>query len=201
MLVGVPIVLNHAAPRVMIAGTCDTVSTLFRQRFRWSLGTLQCLWKHRDALGRYGCFGRLMLPAQWLFQVALQALSPLVDLQVLWVLGTTASAWLDRGLHGRDWQPLPEAVAALYQVGFMYAFFVLVELVGALVAFRLDRERLRPLWSLAGQKFVYRQLMYLVLLKSIRTALQGIRAGWGKADRKGTALPGGSPAQGWRGQR
>src|SRR5258706_15723733 len=28
VLAAVPIVLNHAAPRVMIAGTCDTVSTL-----------------------------------------------------------------------------------------------------------------------------------------------------------------------------
>jgi cellulose synthase/poly-beta-1,6-N-acetylglucosamine synthase-like glycosyltransferase len=26
----------------------ETVAALFRQRFRWSLGTLQCLWKHKN---------------------------------------------------------------------------------------------------------------------------------------------------------
>jgi len=29
----------------------ETLAGLFRQRFRWTFGTLQCLWKHRDALG------------------------------------------------------------------------------------------------------------------------------------------------------
>ena len=28
----------------------DTIQGLLKQRFRWSFGTLQCLWKHRPAL-------------------------------------------------------------------------------------------------------------------------------------------------------
>jgi len=36
------------------------------------------------------------------------------------------------------------------------------------------------------QRFLYRQLMYAVLLKSVKTAFSGIRAGWGKLERKGT---------------
>ena len=36
------------------------------------------------------------------------------------------------------------------------------------------------------QRFLYRQLMYAVLIKSVKTALSGIRAGWGKLERKGT---------------
>ena len=163
----------------------DSFRTLFRQRFRWAFGTLQCLWKHRRAMARYGCFGRVMLPSLWLFQIAFQALSPLVDLQILWSLGNVAHAWM-RGHLERDWQLMPQAMTSLYVVGFMYAFFFVVELIGSAVAFKLDREDSRVLVWLFWQRFLYRQLMYAVLLKSIKTAFSGIRTGWGKLERKGT---------------
>ena len=59
-----------------------TLRMFFRQRFRWTYGTLQCLWKHRGALFRYGWFGWVAIPAVWLFQVFFQALGPLVDLKL-----------------------------------------------------------------------------------------------------------------------
>ncbi|MDQ6799371.1 MAG: glycosyltransferase, partial [Acidobacteriota bacterium] len=164
----------------------DSFTALFRQRFRWAFGTLQSLWKHRGALGRYGWFGGAMLPSLWLFQVIFQALSPLIDVQIIWTLGNVVSAWLWRGQHTGDWQPLPQALASLYIIGFMYAFFFVVELIGAIVAFKLDREDSRVLVWLFWQRFLYRQLMYGVLLKSLKTAVSGIRTGWGKLDRKGT---------------
>ncbi|HKB78669.1 MAG TPA: glycosyltransferase, partial [Thermoanaerobaculia bacterium] len=163
----------------------DTFRALFRQRFRWAFGTLQCLWKHRRAVGRYGWFGRVMLPSLWLFQVAFQTLSPLIDLEILWSVGNVIHVWMRGHLTG-DWQPMPQAMNSLYLVGVMYAFFFVVELIGAAVAFRLDREDGRVLVWLFWQRFLYRQLMYAVLLKSIKTAISGIRAGWGKLDRKGT---------------
>ncbi|HXI98160.1 MAG TPA: glycosyltransferase, partial [Gemmatimonadaceae bacterium] len=163
----------------------DSIRALFKQRFRWAFGTLQALWKHRRALGRYGYFGRVMLPTLWLFQVAFQVLSPLVDLQILWSIGTVIRAWTRGRLVG-DWQPLPTALASLYVIGFMYAFFFVVELVGSLVAYKLDREDPRPLVWLFWQRFLYRQLMYAVVLKSLKTAVSGIRTGWGKLERKGT---------------
>ena len=126
-----------------------------------------------------------MLPTLWLFQVAFQVLSPLVDLQILWSIGTVIRAWTRGRLVG-DWQPLPTALASLYVIGFMYAFFFVVELVGSLVAYKLDREDPRPLVWLFWQRFLYRQLMYAVVLKSLKTAVSGIRTGWGKLERKGT---------------
>ena len=162
----------------------DSFSALYKQRFRWAFGTLQCLWKHRRALGRYGWFGRLMLPSLWLFQIAFQALSPLVDLQILVALALTVEAGL-RHLS-QDWQPLPVAATQLYVVAFMYSFFFVIELIGSAVAFKLDREDPKMLVWLFWQRFLYRQLMYAVLLKSIKTAISGIRAGWGKLERKGT---------------
>ncbi|MGZ8829387.1 MAG: glycosyltransferase [Thermoanaerobaculia bacterium] len=170
-----------------------TVKMLFKQRFRWAFGTLQSLWKHRAALGRYGWFGRVMLPSLWLFQIVYQALSPLVDLQIVWTLGTVVQSLL-RGRLTHDWQPLPAALNSLYVIGFMYAFFFVIELIGALIAFKLDREDGRMLMWLFWQRFLYRQLMYAVLLKSVKTAISGMRAGWGKLERKGTVeIMGGSP--------
>ena len=59
--------------------------------------------------------------------------------------------------------------------------------VVAVVAFRFDREPMRPLWSLPLQQFVYRQLLYLALLKSVGTALAGVALRWQKIARTGAA--------------
>ncbi|MEA2164862.1 MAG: hypothetical protein QOK37_2989 [Thermoanaerobaculia bacterium] len=163
----------------------DSLRALFKQRFRWAFGTLQALWKHRRALGRYGWFGRVMLPTLWLFQVAFQVVSPLVDFQIVWSLGSVVRAWARGHLNG-DWQPLPNALSSLYLIGFMYAFFFVMELIGSLIAYKLDREDMKPLVWLFWQRFLYRQLMYAVVLKSIKTAVSGMRTGWGKLERKGT---------------
>ena len=49
---------------------------LLKQRFRWSFGTLQCLWKHRRALFdvRRPVLGFIALPQIWLFQIFLTAI-------------------------------------------------------------------------------------------------------------------------------
>ncbi|UWZ38110.1 hypothetical protein Drose_07580 [Dactylosporangium roseum] len=62
-----------------------------------------------------------------------------------------------------------------------------VETASAVVAVKLDRERPRPLWVLPLQQFVYRQLMYVVLIQSFGTALTGARPRWHKLHRTGTA--------------
>jgi cellulose synthase/poly-beta-1,6-N-acetylglucosamine synthase-like glycosyltransferase/peptidoglycan/xylan/chitin deacetylase (PgdA/CDA1 family)/spore germination protein YaaH len=164
----------------------DTLPAFFKQRFRWAYGTLQCLWKHRGALGRCGWFGCLALPALWVFQVLFQLVAPLVDLQMLYVLASFVQKWVTAGLLRQDWQPLPHATHMLLQTGFFYALFFSVELAGAGIAFRLDRERPGILWWLFWQRFVYRQMMYSVVWKSVLHALRGMRSGWGKLERKGT---------------
>jgi cellulose synthase/poly-beta-1,6-N-acetylglucosamine synthase-like glycosyltransferase/peptidoglycan/xylan/chitin deacetylase (PgdA/CDA1 family) len=163
-----------------------TFRAFFRQRFRWAYGTLQCLWKHRGALFRYGWFGCLAIPAVWVFQVLFQALGPLVDLKVLWTLIDFGYSWATMGALHQDWQPLPGITRLVLEVGFFYGIFFGVDLIGAVVAYRLDRERYRDLWWLFWQRFVYRQLMYAVLWKSVVTAIKGKRQGWGKLERKGT---------------
>ncbi len=166
----------------------DSLPTLYRQRFRWSFGTLQCLWKHRGALGRVGWFGRLALPTLWVFQIGFPILSPIIDLQVLVTLVMFVQNWLTRALLTQDWQPLPNAVESLSTVGFLYLFFFLLELLGAGIAIGIERERKRLLWWLFWQRFVYRQVMYAVVWRAVRTAITGRLAGWGKLERKNTAV-------------
>ena len=56
----------------------------------------------------------------------------------------------------------------------------------AVYAFRIDGERLKPLWTLPLQQVVYRQLMYLVVIQSVFTALAGTRLRWHRMQRYGS---------------
>ena len=143
-----------------------TLEQLYRQRYRWSYGTMQAMWKHRRALsdkGPSGRFGRVGLPFLALFGVALPMLAPVVDIMlvyglVFWELKETLIAWFG---------------------------MLALQLFTAAVAFRFDRESLKPLWRLPLQQFAYRQLMYLVLMQSATTALTGGRLRWHKLHRAG----------------
>ncbi len=166
----------------------ETFGAFFKQRFRWAYGTLQCLWKHRRAVGHNGWFGWLALPSLWLFQIIFQAIAPLVDLQIILALTFFVISWV--GDRGQENSSVPGSSQALQQIAFLYAVFFLAELVAGLVAYRLDRTKATPLWWLFLQRFAYRQIMYGVVYKSFRRALKGTRQGWGKLDRKGTvAVP------------
>src|SRR5205814_10698287 len=52
---------------------------LMRQRFRWSFGILQAVWKHRRAFGRRGALGWVALPNIVIFQILLPLVSPFID--------------------------------------------------------------------------------------------------------------------------
>ena len=67
----------------------------------------------------------------------------------------------------------------------LWGWLILTQLLAGLYAFRMDREPLGPLWSLPLQQFVYRQLMYLVVIQSVFTAAYGMRLPWVKLRRTG----------------
>jgi hypothetical protein len=68
-----------------------------------------------------------------------------------------------------------------------------VQTITAVLAFRLDREPLGPLWTIPVQQFGYRQVIYLVLLQSALTALTGRRLKWQKLRRTGEVTTAGVP--------
>lgn len=142
-----------------------TLAALWRQRYRWSYGTMQAVWKHKAAVWRRDerRIGRRGLPYLVLFQIILPTLAPLVDVFALYGL-----IFLD---------PLP---VAAYWLGFN-----VIQLAQGWYAFRLDRESPRPLWTVPLQQFVYRQLMYLVVIESVVSALQGTRLRWQHIARTG----------------
>lgn len=169
----------------------DTLSAFFRQRFRWTYGTLQCLWKHRRAVGHYGYFGWLTLPSLWIFQVVFQCLGPLVDLQILACLVGYGLAWNETRIHpDAEMSGLNSASTSLVQAAMLYALLFSAELIGGYVAYRLARRKPTALGWLFLQRFAYRQIMYAVVIKSLGRAIAGGRQGWGKLKRKGTvSLP------------
>jgi cellulose synthase/poly-beta-1,6-N-acetylglucosamine synthase-like glycosyltransferase/peptidoglycan/xylan/chitin deacetylase (PgdA/CDA1 family)/spore germination protein YaaH len=159
----------------------DTVRGLAKQRFRWSFGTLQCMWKHRDALfnPRYGALGYIAMPNVWIFQILFPLVSPVMDLMFLWTL---ISAVLERLEHPGEY-----AITNLQRTLFYYALFLAVDWVAAAFAFLLEkREQWSLLWWLFLQRFCYRQVMYYVMTRSVWTAIRGVVVGWGKLERKAT---------------
>ena len=142
-----------------------TLRALWRQRFRWSYGTLQAVWKHRAAVWRRGeeRIGRRGIPYLVLFQIALPLLAPLIDLFSLYGL-----IFLDTAAVLSFW-----AVFNALQLGLGW------------YAFRLDRESPRVLWSMPLQQFVYRQLMYLVVIESVLSAIRGTHLHWRPSPRSG----------------
>jgi cellulose synthase/poly-beta-1,6-N-acetylglucosamine synthase-like glycosyltransferase len=164
----------------------DTLSALGKQRFRWSFGTLQCAWKHKDTLlrPRYGTLGFVAMPNTWLFQLILTALSPLADLMFAYSL---LSVWLTWRTHGESY-----ALVDLEHVMSFYAVFVLTDWLGALIAFAMEPDEERGLsWLIMLQRFAYRQLMYSVVVRSFFAAIRGRVVGWGKLERKATVeVPG-----------
>ncbi|WP_053846419.1 glycosyltransferase [Streptomyces sp. NRRL B-24085] len=152
----------------------ESVQQLWSQRYRWSYGTMQAIWKHRRALverGPSGRFGRVGLPLVSLFMVVAPLLAPLIDVFLLYGVvfgptGKTILAWLG---------------------------VLAIQAVCAAYAFRLDRERMTHLISLPLQQILYRQLMYVVLLQSWITALTGGRLRWQKLRRTGVVEAPGGP--------
>ncbi|MEV0716623.1 bifunctional polysaccharide deacetylase/glycosyltransferase family 2 protein [Asanoa sp. NPDC050611] len=144
----------------------NTLRQLWRQRYRWSYGTMQAMWRHRRALvekGPSGRFGRRGLPFIALFSVVLPLLAPVLD-----ILAVYGLFFLDR----------VEALVAWLAV-------LVIQVVTAILAFRLDKEPLRPLWALPLQQLVYRQVMYLVLVHAAATALTGGLLKWQHLRRSG----------------
>ncbi|MCM3588388.1 polysaccharide deacetylase family protein [Mesobacillus maritimus] len=143
----------------------EDVKGLAKQRYRWIYGTLQCLWKHREALfdKKHHSLGFIALPNMWLFQYFYQIISPIADLLFIIAL----------------FSPNPGKAA----IGFM--LFYLLDFFASLYAFRLEKESPKPLVSLFLQRILYKQLMTYVVIKSIISAIMGVTVGWNKLKRNG----------------
>jgi len=154
---------------------------LMRQRFRWSFGTLQAVWKHRAAFLRNKAMGLFALPNILIFQMLLPLVSPFIDLMFVYGI---IHYFVDLHFH-------PEATsAANFQKLLTYFLaFLLIDFVTSAVAFSLERRHpankgdrwlLFHIWL---QRFSYRQLFSVVLFKTVKRAIDGKPFNWDKLDR------------------
>src|SRR6202041_3399196 len=154
----------------------ETVEALIRQRFRWTFGTIQAVWKHRDTLGRkkYGSLGLIALPNIFLFQILLPLVSPVLDLLFL----VSLVLW---GLAQFHFTRMPQLWTAqgVERSLVFFAIFMFVDLMTCVIAFALEKQED---WSLLAplliQRFYDRQMMYGVLFRAWREAVRGRPVGW-----------------------
>jgi cellulose synthase/poly-beta-1,6-N-acetylglucosamine synthase-like glycosyltransferase/peptidoglycan/xylan/chitin deacetylase (PgdA/CDA1 family)/spore germination protein YaaH len=154
---------------------------LMRQRFRWSFGILQSVWKHRSAFGRKGVLGWVALPNIFIFQIVLPLVSPFIDL--MFSVGTV---WyfIQKFYHPESTDP-----ASFQRLVLFFAAFLVIDFLASAIAFALERrepEGREDVWLLSQvwlQRFAYRQLFSVVLLKTLKRAIEGQRFAWDKLER------------------
>jgi len=158
-------IIHNSGDAIAYTEAPETIRMLLKQRFRWSFGVMQSFWKNRDALfnRKHGFFGMVGMPNILIFQIVLPLFSPLADLMMI------AGFFSDH----------PEKVFGYYMA------FIIIDLLVAIIAFRMEREDYRKLIYIIPQRFVWRQLMYYILFKSVRKAMKGEHSSWGNLQRTG----------------
>ena len=169
----------------------ETLNMFLKQRFRWGYGVIQSFWKNKDALfnKKYGYFGLIGMPNILIFQIILPLFAPLADLFMLGALISGIWNLVELGaLNLAAIQSTFSLSTSFGQVLFYYLIFVMVDVIFAFFAFKIENEPLKKLLYIIPQRFVWRQLMYYVLFKAIRKALKGEISGWGVLVRTGNVV-------------
>ena len=154
----------------------ETPGVLIRQRFRWTFGTLQSFWKHSGTLFRpkYGTLGWIALPNIFIFQIVLPLISPIIDLMFLGTLFLWGLAQLHITQIPQLWTSADVERSVVFFMGFL-----IIDVLTCVIAFALERkEDWTLLIPVLLQRFYYRQLMYIVLFRSVKEAVSGRPVGW-----------------------
>ncbi|HTF67770.1 MAG TPA: polysaccharide deacetylase family protein [Edaphobacter sp.] len=162
-----------------------TAEQLVRQRFRWSFGTLQTMFKHKCIYRVRRGLGLVVLPSVLLYQLLFPLTSPLVDLIFTWSLAEPLWA---RQYHST------ETPGEKHMVTY-FILFLLIDCLASILALALERGRsserndLSLMRLFAHQRFAYRYMLSAVLLKTFKRMLDGRIFRWDKIHRTGTIRP------------
>ncbi|HEY2495578.1 MAG TPA: glycosyltransferase [Candidatus Angelobacter sp.] len=154
---------------------------LMRQRFRWSFGILQAVWKHGSAIRRRSRLGWIALPNIIVFQIMLPLVSPFIDIMFLFGLLEYVAA---RYFHPESTDP-----SSIQRLAFYFVIFLAIDFIASALAFLLERrtegtgEDAQLLLHLWLQRFSYRQLFSAVLAKTVKRAIDGKPFAWDKLER------------------
>ena len=154
---------------------------LMRQRFRWSFGILQAVYKHREVFARKGVLGWVALPNIVVFQILLPLVSPFID-----IMFAVAALWyfVQKHFHPESTDP-----ASFQRLVIFFGAFLIIDFITSAIAFALERstpDTREDSWLLSQvwlQRFAYRQLFSVVLFKTIKRALSGEPFAWDKLER------------------
>jgi peptidoglycan-N-acetylglucosamine deacetylase len=158
-----------------------SANALMRQRFRWSFGILQAIFKHKGVFARKGALGFVALPNILIFQILLPLVSPFIDLMfavgVIWY-------FVQKHFHPDTTDP-----GSFQRLLIFFVAFLVIDFLASAIAFALERrqpEAREDAWLLSQvwlQRFAYRQVFSLVLFRTLKRAIQGRPFAWDKLDR------------------
>ncbi|MBB5338880.1 polysaccharide deacetylase family protein [Tunturiibacter gelidoferens] len=154
---------------------------LIRQRFRWSFGILQAIYKHKGAISKHRAMGLFALPNILIFQIVLPLVSPLIDL--MFVVGVFHYI-IDKHFH-----PETASTDSFYKLLAFFAAFLVIDFAASALAFALERKHPASkgdgwlLFHIWIQRFTYRQLFSVVLFKTVKRAIDGKPFNWDKLER------------------
>jgi peptidoglycan-N-acetylglucosamine deacetylase len=154
---------------------------LIRQRFRWSFGILQAIWKHRGAIKNRRAMGLFALPNILIFQIVLPLVSPLIDLMFF--------AGIMNYFYDKHFHPESASADSLYKLLAFFLTFLVVDFAASALAFTLERKHPASkgdgwlLFHIWIQRFTYRQLFSVVLFKTVKRAIDGKPFNWDKLER------------------
>ena len=152
-----------------------------RQRFRWSFGILQAVFKHREVFARKGVLGWVALPNVVIFQILLPLVSPFIDLMFA---GGAIWYGIQKHFHPESANP-----ADFRRLVIFFLAFLIIDFITSAIAFALERstpDTREDSWLLSQvwlQRFAYRQLFSIVLFKTLIRAVKGEPFAWDKLER------------------
>ena len=145
----------------------ETLNNFMKQRSRWTFGMMQSFWKHRDLLFSFkkSNIGWIALPNLLIFNFIIPLFSPLVD--ILFIIGLFT--------HDAN------------QYLFFYLLYYFVDCIISSLAYHYDHQKfdLKKALYLFAQRFIYRQILFVVLFKAYIKALKGELVSWGVIKRTG----------------
>jgi cellulose synthase/poly-beta-1,6-N-acetylglucosamine synthase-like glycosyltransferase/peptidoglycan/xylan/chitin deacetylase (PgdA/CDA1 family)/spore germination protein YaaH len=157
---------------------------LMRQRFRWSFGILQAIFKHRGAIRNRRAMGFFALPNTLIFQILLPLFSPFIDLMFF--------AGVANYFYNKHFHPEAASAASFEKLLAFFLAFLIIDFVTSALAFSLERKHPAShgdawlLWHIWIQRFTYRQVFSIVLFKTLKRAIDGKPFAWDKLERTAT---------------
>ena len=145
----------------------QSLMALTKQRFRWTFGTMQSLWKHRHMVGneQHGWLGVYVMPS------AIIAIAVPILFWPLIIILTIINI-----LSGN------------YEVILLFfALSLTAQMIISLIGVVLAKERYSYLLAVPFARFAYGPIRMYILYKTILTILKGVDVGWNKLTRTGTA--------------